>query len=480
MFKLVFSFFSLCSWLLIIVVSLSAISGSYDNIIQDSNFELPSVFIPYLSFAFWILSLCYIYFADCKEAIKLPFLAFGVFFVLLVLPGLSFTSSYYSEVVSHLNVMHLGLIISALLLIVVFKTFVAISLRINTNPEGQVFHDRSVLFLIPIVILCSIVIAFAIGYIGRTGTVENLIVSFLGSGGVDENVASARSDIYTGNVNHTSYAIGFYLVNVVIPISATTLLIYGLKTKNRFYAVIGLLSLTASILGGLSVGSRLQPARQLLFVGFVFYFFSYVKFSHIIKVLPVVFLLIAVSTSALGRFDSSVSGYERLVASTTRAAERIFLTKGDASVRGIEYVVTNGTWPRYGGTLFDFIDVHDLNLPYSFAMEVHYYAFGRPGTAGPQTFVEAYINGGIVGILIVSLYLFLILGALSLLSIKIQRSHILYQTVYVFIVFSVCYSGYSNLNSFFSIGGEWAIFLFFIYYIFIKFLGVVSKHEKVK
>jgi len=456
--KNLFYFSGLLGWSILGFLSLNLFFS--DIGLRYDKYDLALDMLGIAAWALWALCGYFLYYLRKRNKALLPFEMFFVFFFFLVLPGLILVDVNITEY--H----RIGFLLSLIISAIIFSFFALLtSAKLKTAHLKYIEPPRIYLQYTTITIIFCFLLVFIIGGSGG-GFWSNIVSIVINPDGIDNSVDLARKAVYEGD-RSSLYVLRYYLTNTVIPVLAATLLMISKQKNRKYYFIFSVTSIVLCIVITMGSGSRLQFTRQILFMAFVFVSMGFVNFKYVFYSAGIVVVLLVLSTSALNRIVGTESAIDLLSKSLNRVAERVFLTKGASSMMGVEYTVTSNTWPRYGGTYTNYFSTAN-NGDY-FSAQVHQYAYGRPGTAGPQALVEGYINGSMLGVLLTSLGIFFVLSVMAVLLSKVPLG--LPYCGLLFLSFAFAYSGYSHTFAFQALGVVWGgicYFLFFLFYRLIK------------
>ncbi|SER59826.1 O-antigen polymerase [Salisediminibacterium halotolerans] len=342
--------------------------------------------------------------------------------------------------------------------------------RISLNHELNPVLRRT---LITFSIVGSIIVITAIMSNNRIAI--EAIIDFFRTGGVSESASAvddARTETYYVDNNMINIFIG-YIQRIVLPISSLVLFVDAKLTKNKKNLLFSLAVLSLVLLSILSTGQRLLLGQIFLIILVVLTFFYQVRFKTIFNILLTAVIILVIQTIALGRMVGGTGYLENLIMSLNRVVERIFLTKGVTTYRTFEYFEDNPGL-RYGETIVNKFIGLGADSP-TLAEKVYFYFFQERGTAGPQSFAEAYINFSMIGMIV---FAFIIGFILQLISIQIIRRSVNFFAIVTlaYLSFLFGYGGYSDVASFKTHGAH-VVTIF--YFITILIVSVINKRHKI-
>lgn len=407
-----------------------------------------------------------------NNLIFVPTLVFCFLFFILVFPGVIITApeDYYGNIAAY------GYILS----VVAFNIGVIWSSKIfkfRPNNEIELFYKKSnsvrglnssenLWALIMTVI--SVIIVMMTGF-GGSGMIKG-IISFLREGLVPEeamNVREARLIIYKNGIGMVRIIFN-YVIILILPIVSMTIILNA-KIKKKKISIIGVALILFTALTDIGTGQRRLIGYLILYVIISLSFIKKIKLKRIIKYFSFLFVIYILQTITLGRMKGDANYLKNLIMSFHRVFERAFLTKGGASVHVFKYFPEISNF-RYGSTMFQRL-LGSLSNKISLAAEMHYYLYGRKGTAGPQTFGEAYANFGFAGMIIFSLLVGLLVQTITVIIVrkKISTSNSIAISAFISLLFGLI--GYSDFMVFKANGIHILLIYVFVQWLFINLIN---------
>lgn len=383
---------------------------------------------------------------------------FLLLFLLLVLPGVLFTSDFSSIG----NTSFYGYLLSLVLFLVglLISHFIVKKAPPSITPK-KVYSSKSITFRL-MLLLFGFGFIISITRFDYSNSVFSSLFSFFNTGNLNSNLAEIRQ--IAPKKDFLSILVS-YSLQLFMPFSAVFFLVNGAINKNKIHTYLSLVMIFAIIILTISGGGRLKALFFAMYVVTAYTFIKPISFSYIINITSVLLWFLILQTIALGRISYAVEGssiFETIIISLNRLVERVFLTKGYATQKIFEYI-PNYTDYRYGETIVTtLLGKQSDTLPLSQEMFIFIYGSGSSGTAGPQAFGEAYANFGVVGMLFYSL----ILGILVQLCTIFVRNRLSLDPLKIAFLayFTVLISriGYSDILTFKANGLHILLFLYLL------------------
>jgi hypothetical protein len=403
--------------------------------------------------------------------------AFNVFIVLLsflILPGAVFFPSIDDSYTAHYMIllcsyMMLGMGIMYERILPSLATPKLVELRLGSN-----------LFLLS-VLLSSICLGlvFVMDGFDRGGAVNTIIQIVLGTDAELGVVNQSRADYYL------TFGIKDILVNyaggVVGPFFSLIAYVafFDLKAGRKYSpiwgALVGLLVLYP-LLFAIGSGSRLTLLKLLLLYGIVFYYRrGFRPFSfRAIRLALALLLVIIMTTAILQRGVQGETFEDNVVLNTQKAIARVFLGKGGSTMSVYDYYPKIEPF-EYGVPIVEKLIGTNLDTKPPVANKMFaYLTGGKLGTAGPNSFGDAYASFGFIGQIMFVLMYGPFLLWLRRVEQKNNYSSPLRRVFWSYVALGFGYVAYSDIASFKSIGLVYII----IIYLIIKGLSIVTVRNK--
>jgi len=392
------------------------------DLFRYDKFNISTDFFRYfVSFVVLLLTIIIIKrYSVGNNLIFVPTLSFSFLFFIMVYPGVIITApeNYYGNIAAY------GYILS----IIPFDIGVILASKIyKFCPKQEIdeFYAKSnnirrldnveKLWIFIVTIISITIVIMTIG-IDSSGMLKG-IISFLSKGLVPEeamNVREARLSIYASGIDIIRI-VSNYIVMLILPIVTMTIIINSLVNSKK-YSKIGVVLLIFTSLANIGTGQRRLIGYLILYIIISLSFIYRLKLKRIIKYFALLFAIYILQTITLGRMQGGENYLENLIMSFHRVFERVFLTKGGTSVHVFGYFPEISDF-KYGSTYFQKL-LGSFSNEISLANEMHYYIYGKAGTAGPQAFGEAYANFGFWGMIIISLIIGVLVQSISVVIIR--------------------------------------------------------------
>jgi len=438
---------------LFVVLSSNGDHKQFMEVIRLNKYEIHSgVFRYILSIAGAMLSgWLVVRFGIGRRFILLPTAVFFVLLTVLVYPGIIMTASddpkgnlaAYGYIVS-LILFSLGVVTASILLH--YQPTKEVNIYYSKLGTSFVIDGLARQWVIIIAIAGTFLLAFGIGF--NDSGVYSSINSFFKSGIISdssEEVLTFRMAKYESSQSVFAVGLG-YLNRLVMPIVAISLVLYGSMMKKRLLKWAGFVMVAFVCIMLLGTGSRLAVGQIIIYFLIVFTLIRPLHFKNLFWIAFVSIVLLTLMTLGMGRFTGGEGRIINTVMAVNRVIERVFLSKGAATLIVFEYFPHVESY-QFGMTIITQLTGR-ISETSTLAQKMMMYKYGSLGTAGPQSFGEAYANFGIIGMI---LYSFIIGIALQVISICIVRKKNLEpHTIAImgYIIFLCAYSGYSGIVSF--------------------------------
>jgi len=465
----------ICIGLCILLYCFSVSYEIFDLARHGVNFE----FWPVLLLVGYCLALLYyLRILDSGSGIRLD--AFNVFILLLsflILPGAVLAPSIDDSYIAHYMILlcsymilGMGIIHERLLPSVAIAKLVAIRL-------GPILVSLSVL----ISTICFVLVFFLDGF-DRGGAVNTIIQIVLGTDVELGVVNQSRTDYYS------TFGVKDVLVNyaggVVGPFFSLVACVAFFDLKaGRKYSFFGLILVgflvLYPLLFALGSGSRLTLLKLLLVYGIVFYYRrGFRPFSlRAIRLALTFFLLVIMTTAILQRGMQGETFEENVVLNTQKAIARIFLGKGGSTMSVYDYYPKREPF-EYGVPIVEkLVGINLDNKPPIANKMFAYLTGGKLGTAGPNSFGDAYASFGFSGqIIFVFIYGPFLLW-LRRVEQKNNLSSPLRRVYWSYVALGFGYVAYSDIASFKSIG---LVYIIIIYLIIKGLINITARNKKIE
>lgn len=404
-----------------------------------------------------------------------PYNMFLFLFSILIVPGVVSTGAILGSHTAHIVFLLSGVIFVAIGLL--FETVSAgtTSRSYNVTFKQELPNKTALTFLFFYTFLVGLV--FVSGNINRAGAFNQIIsLVFLIEGINVGSIANYRTEIYQSW--GIQQVIGNYAGGIFGPFFALILFTYfrslGTKTCSVIPVVISLAIIAFPLVFAVGSGSRLILLRTLLiYSAYAVLPLGGVRLlgKEVLQVGLLVFALLVVSTSLLGRGVQGETFTENLVIQTEKSIARVLLGKGGSTMTVYDYYPKVESF-ELGLPILERLSGIELDGEPSIAVKMFgYLTNGLLGTAGPQTFGDFYASFGYIGQLVLVPLLAVAILSFRILYIRKPDKDILDRALWAFLNVSVGYIGYSDLGAFKANG---FVYLFVVY-LGLRLMSFVSR-----
>ena len=396
---------------------------------------------------------------------------FLILLLLLVLPGVLLTSNFEN----HGTTSFYGYLISLVLFLCGLLISHITSKRLLSHTKGNIktYSSKSTTFRLMLILFIFGFFISAINF-DYSNSVFSSISLFLSSGEVSRKIADLRQIAPSRNFVDIFYA---YSLRLFMPIACSFVLLNGVLRKKRNHILLGITMVLIIGFLAASSGGRLSLLFFALYLLASYSMISPISLNRVLNVSSLMLWFLILQTIGLGRISSASKGLsflEIIIISLNRLVERIFLTKGYVTQKTFEYIPEYSNY-KNGETFLTTI-LGQTSKKESFAQEMFAFVYGggSQGTAGPQSFGEAYANFGLAGMFLISF----ILGLLVHKSTRfVQKHHSLDPFKISFLAYFtvlVARIGYGNFFTFKSNGLHILILLLFFFLVSRKLLNHIK------
>jgi len=387
-------------------------------------------------------------FSAGRFLVLVPTAAFAVVFFILVFPGVIVTApdAGYGPLAAY------GYIFS----IVAFDLgVIATTAGLRFRPRSEVHSflsktdsirqlDRAHMTWLVITSVAAVLIVTCELGLDRSGMLRG-IVSFFRSGAVPDEaqtVRAVRLSMYSGGTSLVE-VFSKYLLLLVLPIVAMSLILDGKRFGNRKRTALGYSILVLTALADIGTGQRRLLAYLVFYVAISLSLVGGLSGRVALRYALVLLVAFVLQTITLGRMQGGEGFLTNILMSITRVIERVLLVKGNSTVAVFDYFPSHSPF-RYGATIVEKL-LGTLSEQMPLAVEMHYYIMGVAGTAGPQAFGEAYVNFGLLGMIIVSAIIGAVVQAVTVFVVRsrIPNSSSIAVLAYISLLFGLI--GYSEI-----------------------------------
>lgn len=339
---------------------------------------------------------------------------------------------------------------------------------IENRVKTATVEPKKLINVILILSIISIIVFVATGNFNRSSALVFFYDLFSDRDFSDQlSVAEYRSSVYeTGTIGSRTNIIGNYIATLILPLSSAFLFIEGKKRKKKKLIRLGVIFLFITLLFSIGTGSRLMTMRTLLYFFVIITFIYKVNMKSIAQFGFLAFLLLILVTSILGRGEQHQTFGGKISENAVKSFERVSLAKGNSSLLVYQYYPLVEDFEKGKTFMADVLGT--FSKEESLARKMFYFATGRSGTAGPQTFGEFYANFGFFGQIIFSFFTGVVLGLVLTMTLRKKSWKTLDICAFAYIYLGFGYMGYSSAFSFKSMG----VHGMFVLYLFLRFISI--------
>lgn len=478
--------YALAFLIVIIFFTVLSLNSDYEyllEVIRLDKYEIHGGAFRYiLSIAGAILSgSLVIKFGIGRRFILIPSVVFFILLTVLVYPGIIMTASddpqgnlaVYGYIVS-LILFSLGVVTASTLL--QYQPTKEIDLHYSQFGTSPVIDSLARKWVIIIAITGIFLLAFGSG-LNESGVLDS-IISFFKSGMISDSskkVLAFRMVIY--ELSQSVFTVGLgYLNRLVMPIVATSLILYGSMMNKRLLKWAGFVLAVFVCIMLFGTGSRLTVGQIIIYFLIVFTLIRPIHVKNLIWIASASMVLLTLMTLAMGRFSGGEGYIVNAVMAVNRVLERAFLSKGSATLIVFEYFPHVEPY-QFGKTIITQLAGRISETP-TLAQKMMMYKYGSLGTAGPQSFGDAYANFGIWGMILYSYIIGLVLQVISIYIVRKKKMEPHTIAIMGYFTFLCAYSGYSGIASFKTNGLHVLLFYVVVSKVIIEIIrGSVGKKE---
>jgi oligosaccharide repeat unit polymerase len=426
-----------------------------------------TLFISMLLFHRYVISL--------NTFIFLPSNLFLFLFLFLVFPGVILSSDF-----TLIGVTSFYTYLAALIFYVIGSILASLAMRFNGPTEISKYQNQPILVYkasgvtyttIIFILLASFIYTFLNS--NYESGIITYIIDFIKTGMVPDdarNIADSRISIYSEeDYRSTSATIASYMSGLLLPLSASFILISGIVKRKKLEIFLGLLLASFTFVSLISDGSRLRGMFYILYLVVLVSHVWRIRFRSLAYSAIAAFSLLTLHTIALGRMVGADGYLANIIMSLNRVIERLILVKGYVTQEVFHYIPWVTSY-RLGQTYIDSL-AGTLNKGTTFAEEMSHFIYGPAGTAGPQAFGEAYANFGVIGALGIAFILGFIIHLITIFIIRRRKRDILSLIFVCYLIVLVSRTGYGDLFTFKTNGMHVLLALWMMIIIMRKFLN---------